>query len=86
MYISQKALLSGCGNKLLRNEVSEVIISESPKAKDYDFEVADFTIKGDMKFIHIELYCNQCNKYYRIKKAKNNVNNSTLAHHQRYKC
>ena len=72
MYISQKALLSGCGNKLLRNEVSEVIISESPKAKDYDFEVADMFVKGDMKFTHIELYCNQCNKYYTSKEAKKN--------------
>ena len=61
-----------CGNKLLRKNVSTVINSESPEAKDYDFEVADITVKGDMKFTHIELYCNQCNKYYTIKEAKNN--------------
>ena len=29
-------------------------------------------VKGDMKFTHIELYCNQCNKYYTIKEAKKN--------------
>ena len=43
-----------------------------PEAKDYDFEVADITVKGDMKFTHIELYCNQCNKYYTIKEVKKN--------------
>ena len=72
LYISQKALLPNCGNKLLRKKVSEVINSESPEAKKYDFEVADVTVKGDMKFIHVELYCNQCNKYYTIKKARKN--------------
>ena len=29
-------------------------------------------VKGDMKFTHIELYCNQCNKYYTIKESKKN--------------
>ena len=72
LYISQKALLPNCGNKLLRKKVSEVINAESPEAKKYDFEVADVTVKGDMKFIHVELYCNQCNKYYTIKEARSN--------------
>ncbi len=68
----KKHYCPNCGNKLLRKKVSVVINSESPEAKDYDFEVADTIVKGDMKFTHIELYCNQCNKYYAIKKAKNN--------------
>ena len=57
---------------MLRKKVSAVINSESPEAKDYDFEVADITVKGDVKFTHVELYCNQCNKHYTIKEAKNN--------------
>ena len=61
-----------CGTELLKRKVSEIVNSESPEAKEYDFDVADITVKGDMKFTHVELYCNQCNKYYTIKEAKNN--------------
>lgn len=61
-----------CGNKLLRKKGAAVINSESPEAKDYDYEVADITVKGDMKFTHIEFYCNQCHKYYTVKQAKDN--------------
>ena len=61
-----------CATELSKRKVSEIVNSESPEAKDYDFEVADVTVKGDMKFTHIELYCNQCNKYYPIKEAKKN--------------
>ena len=68
----KKHYCPNCGNKLLRKKVSAVINSESPEAKYYDFEVADMLVKGDMKFTHIELYCNQCNKYYTIKEVKKN--------------
>ena len=67
----KKHYCPNCGNKLLRKKVSVVINSESSEAKDYDFEVADTIVKGDMKFSHIELYCNQCNKCYAIKEVKN---------------
>ena len=56
----------------LQRKVSEIVNSESQKSKNYDFEVTDITVKGNMKFTHIELYCNQCNKYYTIKEAKKN--------------
>ncbi len=61
-----------CGNKLLRKAISESVNSESPLAKYYDFDVADITVKGDMIFVHIELYCSKCKKYYTVKEAKNN--------------
>ena len=61
-----------CNTELSKRKVSEIVNSESPEAKNYDFDVADTFIKGDMKFTHIELYCNQCNKYYTIKEAKKN--------------
>jgi len=60
-----------CDNKLLRKKVSVIVNSESPEAKNYDFEIADITCKGDVKFTHIEFYCNQCNKYYTVKEIKN---------------
>ena len=61
-----------CIAALSKRKVSEIINSESPEAKNHDFCVADTFVKGDMKFIHIELYCNQCNKYYTIKESKKN--------------
>ncbi len=68
----KKHCCPNCGNKLLRKKVSEIVNSKSPEAEKYDFEVADITVKGDMKFTHIEFYCGQCNKYYTIKEAKEN--------------
>ena len=61
-----------CSNKLSRKTVSEIVNSESPLAKKYDFEVADITVKGDATFVHIEFYCSQCNKFYTVKEAKSN--------------
>ena len=61
-----------CSDELSKRKVSEIVNSESLEAKNYDFDVADTFIKGNMKFTHIELYCNQCNKYYTIKEAKKN--------------
>ena len=61
-----------CSTVLSKRKVSEIVNSESPEVKNYDFEVADTFVKGDMKFTHIELYCNQCNKYYTIREAKKN--------------
>lgn len=61
-----------CSKKLSKQKVSQIVNSESPKAENYDFEVADITVKGDMKLTHIELYCNECNKYYTVKEAKEN--------------
>lgn len=71
-YMLKKHCCPVCATKLLKRKVSEIVNSESPEANNYDFEVADTIVKGDMKFTHIELYCNQCNKYYTIKEAKNN--------------
>ena len=38
-----------CGEKLIRKKVSQIIHSDSEEAKNYDFEVADITVKGNMK-------------------------------------
>ena len=61
-----------CSTVLSKRKVSKIVNSESPEAKNYNFEVVDTFVKGDMKFTHIELYCNQCNKYYTIREAKKN--------------
>lgn len=61
-----------CGNKLVRQKVSEVIHSDSEEVKNYDFEVADITVKGNMKFTHIEFHCANCQRNYSIKETKEN--------------
>ena len=61
-----------CGNRLVRQKVSKVIHSASEEAKNYDFEVADITFKGYMKFTHIEFHCPVCQKYYTVKETKEN--------------
>ena len=61
-----------CNAELSKKKISRIVNSESTESKNYDFEIADMFVKGDMKFTHIELYCNQCNKYYTIKEAKRN--------------
>ena len=54
----------------MRQKVSEVIHSDSEEAKNYDFEVADITVKGNMKFTHIEFFCSGCQRNYTVKEIK----------------
>ena len=61
-----------CGEKLIRKKVSQIIHSDSEEAKNYDFEVADITVKGNMKFTHIEFFCSVCQKQYSVKETKEN--------------
>ena len=60
-----------CGEKLLRKKVSKIIHSDSEDAKHYDFEIADTTVKGNVKFTHIEFFCPACQKQYTVKEIKN---------------
>ena len=61
-----------CGQQLTRKKVSKIIHSDSEEAQHYDFEVADITVKGNMKFTHIEFFCPVCQKQYTVKKIKEN--------------
>ena len=62
-----------CGGNLSRVKVTEIINSESPEASKNDFtDVDGYSLKGNMKFTHIEFYCSQCNTYYTVKEAKEN--------------
>lgn len=59
-----------CSNKLVRQKVSKIIHSDSEEAKNYDFEVADIIVKGNMKFTHIEFFCPACQRNYTVKEMK----------------
>ena len=61
-----------CGDRLVRQKVSEIIHSDSEKAKEYDFEIADINVKGNVRFTHIEFHCPNCQKNYSIKETKEN--------------
>lgn len=61
-----------CGQKLIRKKVSQVIASDSQAAPNYDFEVADISVKGNMKFSHIVFFCDTCQKQYTVKETKEN--------------
>lgn len=61
-----------CGQILLRKKVSKVVHSDSEEAKDYNFEIADNYVKGNVRFSHIEFFCPACQKYYTVKEAKDN--------------
>ena len=61
-----------CGQKMIRKRVSQIIHSDSEEAKNYDFEVAGITVKGNMKFTHIEFYCYACKKQYTVRETKEN--------------
>ena len=61
-----------CGQHLIIKKVSKIIHSDSEEARNYDFEVADITVKGNMKFTHIEFFCSACDKQYTDKEIKEN--------------
>ncbi|MBR2410596.1 MAG: hypothetical protein IKB08_02610 [Clostridia bacterium] len=62
-----------CNGRLLRSKVSEIINSESEEAANFNFEAAGITVKGNMKFTHIEFFCADCQKYYTVKETKENI-------------
>ncbi len=61
-----------CGRRLVTKKVSEAIHSDSEGAKGRDFEVADITVKENMKYTHIEFFCENCRKRYTVKETKAN--------------
>ena len=61
-----------CGHRLVRKKVTKNIHSDSEEACNYSFEAADITVKGNMKFTHIEFFCSVCQKQYTVKETKEN--------------
>ena len=52
--------------------MSQIINSDSEEAKNYNFEIADNLVKGNVKFTHIEFLCPVCQKYYTVNEAREN--------------
>ena len=51
-----------CGTQLCQIEVSKIVNSKSPEAKQYDFSGGDGFMVGNIKFIWVEFYCETCDK------------------------
>ena len=66
----RKHFCPNCGNKLQREKVTVLVHSASEEAKNYDFDIADTTVKGYAKFIHLEFLCPVCDKNYTVREAK----------------
>ena len=60
----------GCGQRLTRRTVSETVQSDSPAARNYDFELADTTVRGEVKFMHVEFFCSACQRQYTVRELK----------------
>lgn len=73
----KKHYCPSCGNKLTRKRVSVIVNSDSAEARNYDFEVVDTVVKGNVKFTHIEFFCPVCQRYYKVKEIKGKTKGKT---------
>lgn len=59
-----------CGSRLVIRHMSEIVNSESPEARDYDFSVGDTNLVGDVEFRKKYFYCSQCELEISFRKMK----------------
>jgi len=55
-----------CNQLLEVKNVSKIVNSKSPEAKDFDFSCSD-SLFGSIKYFYNVFYCKNCNIYYSIK-------------------
>ena len=61
-----------CKQPLVPKKESEIVHSDSEEAQNYDFDIADIAVKGNVKFGHIEMRCTVCQRQYTVKETKEN--------------
>ena len=59
-----------CNSLLNKIKVSKIVNSESPEAKDFDFEALDNFMIGNVKFIWTEFRCPHCGKQISVDEMK----------------
>lgn len=59
-----------CKTKLKIKYTSEIVNSNSLRAKDFDFSLGDTFLVGDVEFRTKCFYCPECNKYISFQKMK----------------
>ncbi len=68
--IFKKHYCIDCGELMSKIEVSKIVNSNSPEAKDFDFHTVDNYMIGDVKFIWTEFQCPKCKKQFTIDEMK----------------
>lgn len=61
-----------CGERLELQYVSEIVNSNSPKAKDYDFSIGDTFLVGDVEFRTRCFHCKKCGANLSLQEVRKN--------------
>lgn len=71
LYVNlKKHYCPNCNSLLNKIKVSKIVNSESPEAKDLDFETLDNFMIGNVKFIWTEFKCPHCGKQISVEEMK----------------
>ncbi len=73
-YLKKEHLCPNCQNKLKTVKCSQVVNSNSPEAKDFDFSMGVGRNKrwlvGNVKFVWKEFECPECKAHFTVKELK----------------
>lgn len=69
-YLKKEHFCTDCGAKLETVEVSKVVNSRSPEAKDFDFSFCGNYMLGDVRFVWDELECPDCKRRFTVDEMK----------------
>lgn len=69
-FLFKKRHYCQCGEVLERKKREVIVNSKSEEAKNYDFEVVDQCLHGNVKFITYYFECPNCRKVYEIGELK----------------
>lgn len=74
LYLKKEHLCPNCQNKLETVKCSQVVNSNSPEAKDFDFSMGVGRNKkwliGDVKFVWKEFECPECKAHFTVNELK----------------
>ena len=66
----KKHYCPNCKNRLRLVKKSKIVNSNSPEAKNYDFNLGDGFMYGNVKFVWKEFRCPTCQKEFTIEDVK----------------
>lgn len=62
----KKHYCPNCGKRLRLVKKSKIVNSNSPEAKNYDFNLGDSFMEGNVKFVWKEFQCPICQKEFTV--------------------
>lgn len=66
----KKHYCPNCKNKLKLVKKSKTVNSNSPEAKNYDFNLGDGFMEGNVKFVWKEFECAMCQKEFTVNEIR----------------